>query len=150
MIEETVKVVGVEGDRITIEATKKSACGGCSQKEGCGASAVSGLFSGKSFQLELDNSLGAKVGDMVVVGVENGAFLRMALRAYLAPLLVLIISAMLFSSLFASEWLVVVFSVAVMLGSFHIGRNRGASADLRLLRILSTSNNYPDIDPFKV
>jgi len=143
-------VIGAEGKRITIEAMKKSACGGCSQKEGCGVSSVSGLFPGKSFQLELDNSLDAKPGDMVVVGVDDGAFLRMALRAYLFPLLVLIGSAILFSSLFTSEWLVAAFSVAAMLGSFYVGRHCASSTDLHLLRILNTSNNYPDIDPFKV
>lgn len=141
MIEETVTVVGSEGKRITIEAMKKSACGGCSQKDGCGVSSVSGLFSSKSFQLDMDNSLDAKIGDTVVVGVEDGAFLRMAFRAYLLPLLVLIGSAIVFSSLFASEWLVVALSVLAMLASFYVGRSSSrSSADLHLLRIAHSAD----------
>ncbi len=141
MIEETVRVVGARGERITIAAGRKSACGSCSQKQGCGVSAISGLFSGKSIELELHNALGASVGDTVVVGVEDGAFLRMAVRAYLLPLLVLIVTAMVFSRLFASEWLVVLLSVAAMLGSFYFSRaTTGKATDLHLLRIVSTSN----------
>lgn len=140
MIEETVRVVGFDGERIVIEAIRKSACGGCSQKEGCGVSAISGLLSGKSIQLKVDNSLDAKVGDTVVVGVEDGAFLKMAVRAYLLPLLALIGSAILFSRLFGSEWLVVMLSVLVMMISFYLVRNRTrAAADLHLLRVLPIS-----------
>jgi len=141
VIEETVSVVRARGKRITIAAGRKSACGGCGQKEGCGVSAIAGLFSGPSIELELDNALGARVGDTVVVGVEDAAFLRMAVRAYLFPLLVLIGSAIVFSRLFASEWLVVLLSVAAMLGSFYFNRARaGKTADLHLLRIVPGSN----------
>ena len=151
MMEETVTVVKAEDGYVTIEALKQSACGGCSQKNGCGVASVAGLFSGRAVRLVVENSLGARAGDTVVVGMDDSVFLRLVVRAYLVPLLVLIVSAMAFSRLFDSEWPVVMFSLAVMSGSFFVGRGRTSSA-LQLLRVVESagSNIHPEVRGLKV
>ncbi len=71
-----------------------SGCGRCQEAGGCGGGLLNkSLRSEKSCHYRLQNLIGAKVGDRVIVSVPEGSVLRAALLAYLLPVLLLIAGA---------------------------------------------------------
>lgn len=94
MIESEGLVVRVEGDSAYIQAQRKSSCGGCAKEgESCGTSTLIGFFDKKTPLYRARNDLGAKVGDRVVIGVEDGVLYQGMLAIYLPPLLLLLAGA---------------------------------------------------------
>lgn len=90
MIEETARVLELDGRFAWVEATRTSACGACESNKGCGTSVLSKVFAGKTTRLRVINEVGAVVGEQVMVGLDESAFLRGSLAMYLIPLLGLI------------------------------------------------------------
>lgn len=81
-------VVAVEGDYARVEYTPQSACGGCQSASGCGTSALSKLFSStSSAPVTVINQLNAKVGDRVVLTLDESIVVRHAFMAYGLPLI---------------------------------------------------------------
>jgi sigma-E factor negative regulatory protein RseC len=99
VIEESGTVLTVSGALAEVACERRSACGACSVRSGCGTSLLNQLFGRRSRLLEARNPLGARPGDRVVVGIREDALVRAALSAYLAPLLAMILGAV------AGEWL---------------------------------------------
>ena len=86
MIEESGRVVAVEGDFAWIESERKSVCGGCAVRKGCGTSAIAKVFGQRRVQLQVLNRIHARVGDTVVVGISESGLLRGSLAVYATPL----------------------------------------------------------------
>jgi sigma-E factor negative regulatory protein RseC len=99
MIEESAQVVALEQNTALLQTQRKSACQSCSVKSGCGTSVLSGLFGQRYTQLRVPNTLDAKIGDEVLVGVAENALVQVSLLMYLLPLIMLLAGAML------AEWL---------------------------------------------
>ncbi len=99
MIEETVIVVGVEGDQLLLEARNRSACGGCAAAQGCGTASLSRVLGRKVARFRVKNTVAASTGDTLVVGLSGKALLRGALLVYLLPLLAMMLSAVLADAL---------------------------------------------------
>lgn len=95
MIEAEVLVVAVAGRQALVESSRQSACGQCSAAGACGTSLLSRQFGQRAVRLEVDNPIGAMVGDRVVLGLPERLMLRGALRLYLPPLLLLFAGALL-------------------------------------------------------
>lgn len=94
MIEETGVVVSVQGLLAEVETTRRSTCGGCAVNGACGTSLLARYFGSKRSLLRVQNSIGAGQGDLVVIGVPEGALLKASFVAYLVPLLAMIGGAM--------------------------------------------------------
>jgi sigma-E factor negative regulatory protein RseC len=94
MIEEHAIVVSVSGDSAMLEIIRKTPCGLCGKSRGCGISLWGKLFNHKS-EFRATNSIGAKVGDNVVVGVEEQALLKSSMTIYAFPLAALLLGAFL-------------------------------------------------------
>lgn len=86
MIEESGRVVAVEGDFAWVESERTSACGSCAVRKGCGTSAIAKVFGRRRMQLRVLNRINALVGDDVVVGISEAGLLRGSLAVYAAPL----------------------------------------------------------------
>jgi len=86
MIEESGRVVAVEGDFAWIESERKSTCGGCAVRSGCGTSAIAKVLGQKRTHLRVVNRIHAGVGDDVVVGISESGLVRGSLAVYAAPL----------------------------------------------------------------
>jgi sigma-E factor negative regulatory protein RseC len=84
-------VVNVDEDFAYVETQRQSACGGCNSQEGCGTSALSTVLGGKPTRFKVINGVGAKVGDSVVIGLEEKALLKSSLIAYLFPVIGLVL-----------------------------------------------------------
>jgi sigma-E factor negative regulatory protein RseC len=96
MIEETGRVVAVDGDLAEVETWRRSACGHCAGgQQGCGTSLLAEVFGNRPSHVRVLNRISALPGDEVVIGVEEGAFLRATALLYGMPLLGLIVGAML-------------------------------------------------------
>lgn len=99
MIEEHAIVVGVEQELALLEVVRRTPCGLCGQTRGCGVSLWGRLFGHRNAIFRAANHIGAKIGDSVVVGVDEQALLSGSLAAYGAPLLALLAGAVLGTSL---------------------------------------------------
>ena len=90
MIEQTAQVVAVEGESAWVEAERKSACGGCEAKAGCGTGSLAKAFGTRANRMKVINTVDAQPGDTVVIGIEESALVRGSVAVYLVPLLTLL------------------------------------------------------------
>ena len=76
MIEESGRVVAVEGDFAWIESERSSACSGCAVRKGCGTSAIAKLFGQRRVQLQVLNRIHARVGGLKAADISQWNGLR--------------------------------------------------------------------------
>ncbi len=93
MIEEQALVIGVEGDSAMLEIVRRSPCGLCGQTRGCGVSVFGRLLGHRNNVFKAVNILNARIGDHVVVGVDEKALLASSLMVYGIPLALLLAGA---------------------------------------------------------
>ena len=99
MIEERAVILSLDNVpsnlMATLEIERKTACGLCGQTRGCGNSIWGKLFAHQSTAFKAQNRINAKVGDSVIVGINEQALLKSALLLYILPLVTLFIGAIL-------------------------------------------------------
>lgn len=106
MIEEAT-VVEYENGVAVVQCYAKSGCGGCAARSGCGAKVLSALSGEKvapRFSIKVDEPL--CVGDKIKLGLAENTLLKSVFLIYGIPLLVLVVTAVLFSQFFANELIV--------------------------------------------
>jgi sigma-E factor negative regulatory protein RseC len=101
MIEESGRVVRIEGEYAWVQTERRSSCGSCSARKGCGTGALAGLFGARVHEVEVHNPVGAQPGDDVVVGISESLLVRGSAMLYLLPLLTLVGGALLAEGLAA-------------------------------------------------
>ena len=150
MITEEAVIISVENDETWIETQRKSACGQCSANKGCGTSVLSKVVGNKHSKMKAINNIDAKVGDAVVVGLNEEALLKGAYMTYLLPLLYLIAFAMVGQMIStslqfeSSELLIIIFAVAgFYMGLKHLKRFSHSISNNELYQpvILNKINN---------
>ncbi|MDH2919200.1 MAG: SoxR reducing system RseC family protein [Sideroxydans sp.] len=99
MLETRATVVAISEQRASVLVNQVSGCEQCNG-QGCGSSQVAKLFCSQAVTFEVLNQLNAKVGDEVVVAVQDGAVLRGISVLYLLPIVMLVWAASI-----ASYWL---------------------------------------------
>ena len=95
MIEEIGVVITAQGDIAEVEGQRRSTCGGCAVNRACGTSLIARYFGRRRSLLRAHNSIGARPGDRVVLGLPEGALLEASFVAYLVPLLAMMGGAIL-------------------------------------------------------
>jgi sigma-E factor negative regulatory protein RseC len=109
MIEERAVILSLQSEpsqtqtTATLEIERKTACGLCGQTRGCGNSIWGKLFGHQTTAFKAQNRINAKVGDSVIVGINEKALLKSALLLYILPLVTLFIGAILASQLWHSD-----------------------------------------------
>lgn len=117
MVEEAASVLRVEGDIVWVQAIQQSACGSCQAQKGCGHSLLA-----KVGQKQIDipvirNGMDVKENDQVIIGVAEQAILKSSLIMYGAPLISMIIVAMISTLLGAPEGATILLSfLSLILG----------------------------------
>jgi|TARA_B110000977_G_scaffold29026_1_gene37566 sigma-E factor negative regulatory protein RseC len=91
MIEEQAVVIFKEDDQVSVEIMRTKPCGLCGKTQGCGNSIWGKIFSHKRNKLSIKNNIGVKVGDRVMLTIEENYLLRSSLLLYGLPLLFLFI-----------------------------------------------------------
>jgi len=142
MITEIAKVISIENNQTWIETQRKSACGQCSASKGCGTSVLAKVVGNKLALMPAINRIDAKVGDEVIIGLNESSLLKGAYITYLQPLLFLFIFAVAGKFIsdavsFENEWLVIVFSCF----GFYLGLRQ-----IKLFsRSISDNENYQPV-----
>ena len=103
MIEETARVVAIENDQLLLEAETRAACNACAARQGCGTSVLSKWVGRKFTRFQATNTVNARVGDEVVVGLAEEAMLRGSVFVYLLPLLAMIGFALLADGVISTD-----------------------------------------------
>lgn len=103
MIEEHAIVVGIDNDAAKLEIVRRTPCGICGQTRGCGISIWGRLFGHKPNIFKAVNQINAKVGDSVIVGIEEQALLTSSMTVYGIPLVAMLAGALIAGALFAGE-----------------------------------------------
>ena len=126
MIEQTVKIVALEGGDVWIESLSLHGCAKCEAGEGCGGGIFAKLFGGKQFRMKINNSLNLDLNDNVVIAVADSAVTNASLLSYLLPLMGLTLGAVLGSYFDApeSELWTLTFSLVGISLSFLLARLR--------------------------
>lgn len=94
MIEEQAVITRARGEHVTLEIERATACSLCGQKRGCGNATWGKLLGHDQHSVEVKNTLNAKVGDLVIVGMEEKVLLNAAFLMYLLPLATLLVGAL--------------------------------------------------------
>lgn len=87
MIEQQGRVVSVDGNLARVQMGGQSGCSACDAGEGCGAGLFGRLLRRQVAELELPNTVSARAGDAVQVGIDEQQYLRLVAALYGAPLL---------------------------------------------------------------
>ena len=93
MIEEQARVVSVDDGFADVAIGRRSSCGSCEARSGCGTSLLASVFPRRQLRLRLANAIGALPGDLVVVGLDEGHLQRGSLLLYAVPLAGLLLGA---------------------------------------------------------
>ena len=103
MIQENAIVVSIDQDVASLEIIRNKPCGLCGQSRGCGISIWGRLFGHRPNIFKAQNTVNASVDQIVVVGVEESALLWSSFAVYGIPLALLILGAILGSTIFSDD-----------------------------------------------
>jgi sigma-E factor negative regulatory protein RseC len=95
VITETGKVVAVTGEHAWIQTIRTSACQSCAARNGCGQKVLASVTGGRANQVRVVNSVDARVGEEVTLGIDESALLGASLLVYALPLLLMVAASML-------------------------------------------------------
>ncbi|MDP2152502.1 MAG: SoxR reducing system RseC family protein [Methylotenera sp.] len=144
MIEEYAVVIQCKQDVAELEIERRTACGICGQKRGCGNATWGKLLGHKTHKFVAHNAIKAKVGDAVVVGIDEHVALRSVFFLYVVPLLSLVIFSVMAEVLFQNQLYVVVSAILGLIIGFVwvkarlIGDNQHQATILRFAEPMPT------------
>lgn len=87
MIEQRGQVTGLEGDEAWVRIGGQSGCPACDAGKGCGAGLFGKLLNRSDTRVLVSNAARAQTGDVVVLGLDERAYLALVMRLYGLPLL---------------------------------------------------------------
>lgn len=131
MIEERGRIIAGDGDHVWVETERQSACAGCAANKGCGTGVISRFYSGRFSRVRALNTINARPGDQVVLGLAEDALVRGSLAVYGLPLLTLMLMSLLGSAVAAElemrngDGLTAAFGVSGVLLGFWLVRRFG-------------------------
>ncbi len=126
MIEQFAVVLATESKTdsppmATIEVVRKSACGLCGQTTGCGNAFWGKLFAHKASSFKAQNQINAKVGQSVIVGIDEAAVMKSALILYLIPLVIMLLGAILATQIIDTDLSAMIgAAIGLVLGYFWV------------------------------
>jgi len=106
MMEEYAIVTKSTGTTATLEVERRTACGLCGQKRGCGNATWGKMLGHNSHDFIAENQINAQVGDSVVVGIDEKAVLGSVFYLYVVPLISLLIGTLAADYLFKNQFYV--------------------------------------------
>lgn len=137
-------VTKIEGETATVRTTRTSACEGCHKSaEGCSICSVMGK--GKPAYTQADNTLGAEVGDAVVIESATGRMLWYAVLVFLLPIVGCFAGYWIASLFDPAEWVLALSAVGGFAAAFLIVRIyselRKSKTDVTIVEILPKASD---------
>lgn len=123
MIEEHAVITEQQGDLVTLEIERPTACSLCGQKRGCGNATWGKMLGHDQHRVEVKNTLNAKVGDLVMVGLEEKVVLNAALFLYVLPLAGLLLGALTAHWVWGEDITVMIGAVVGLMVGFFITKH---------------------------
>ncbi len=117
MIEEHAVILALDShpntpaSTATLEVVRTKACSLCGQTSGCGNQMWGKMFAHKSTDFKAKNTIDAKVGDKVIVGIDEQAFMRSAIFLYIIPLVTMLIVTIFVSQITDSDGAAIIAAV---------------------------------------
>lgn len=118
MIEEFAVITKRVDDHVMLEIERRTACGLCGQKRGCGNATWGKLLGHTSQEFAAENAINANVGDSVVVGIDERVVLSSVFFLYVVPLLTMLAGAVLADVLLNNEFYVILSAALGLLLGF--------------------------------
>tara|TARA_B100000780_G_scaffold195988_1_gene138323 strand:+ start:809 stop:1321 length:513 start_codon:yes stop_codon:yes gene_type:complete len=113
MIEQVAHVQAVDQASVWLDTLRLSTCNSCSMKSGCGQRLMNQAINCKRSRIELPvpHNIALSVGDDVVLGIPQKAFIKASLLTFAMPLIIMLITASLAQWWANSEPLTVVAAI---------------------------------------
>lgn len=113
MIEQVAHVHAIDQTTVWLDTIRLSTCNSCSMKSGCGQRLMNQATDCKRSRIELPipQNMSLKVGDDVVLGIPQNAFIKASLLTFAMPLVTMLITALLAQWWSLSEPVTVVFAL---------------------------------------
>jgi len=134
MIEEIATVIKTEGEMMSVEIQRQSSCGACSVKSGCGTNLIASLFGKRRALLSLPNTIHARPGERVVLGIRENDLVAGSIRLYLLPLAGLLLGALAGHLLAGTELFAIAGGLLGMFVVLHGLKSRQVAPHIRVLR----------------
>jgi sigma-E factor negative regulatory protein RseC len=133
VIEERAVVSRVENGQVWVRPFGVESCARCQEGRGCGGGVIGRLVSRRRPDVPvLVREAAPRVGDVVIVGVEEQAVMQAALAVYALPILTLLAAGgFAHQVLQAHELLVAAFGALGLVGGFLLTHRLGQSMALR-------------------
>ncbi|MCU7811631.1 MAG: SoxR reducing system RseC family protein [Candidatus Thiodiazotropha sp. (ex Notomyrtea botanica)] len=153
MLEETAKVIDINDGLLTLETESRSGCKQCGSHS-CTTSIVAKLFGIRRNRMIIDNSLDAKKGDQVVIGIPEDLLVQASVMAYLLPLVLMLMVTALGEALSVNEVLLSMLALGGLVTGFFMVRlvfHRTTSRQRyrpQLLRIAASEYQRVEIPTF--
>lgn len=93
MVEQEGEVLEIQGQFAVIAPRAGTGCGTCAPTQGCGVANLARLFGARQPGVRALNTLGARVGDRVMVSLPDDALLKTSLVVYGLPLVAMLVFA---------------------------------------------------------
>lgn len=145
MLTETARVIGRRGKHVELELQRGSACDHCDLNQGCGTGALGRLLRRRSRPLVIETDLDCRPGDEVQVLLPETSLVRASLLIYGLPLLAMVVSGLLATAAFDSDWVIALLAIGGFLGGIRIAalcaarlEHRGMAPHIRERRMNST------------
>lgn len=119
MLIETGRVVAVETDAVWVETIRRSTCGGCAARQGCGHGLLNRIADGRSgyvraLRSAAETGVECAVDDQVRISIPEQVILRGSAVVYLLPLFCMLAGAALAAGAFPLESEVLVAAAAAL------------------------------------
>lgn len=95
MIEQSGMVRAVHEGVAEVDVERASSCGSCHANQACGTATIARFFPDRSNRIQAINTAQARVGDTVIIGLDDSALRNASFVVYLWPLAGLIGGAIL-------------------------------------------------------
>jgi len=122
MIEQQAIILSTENQgenpSATIEIVRETACELCGKTRGCGNALWGKIFAHKTTSFKAENSIDAKVGQSVIVGIDEKAVMKSALLLYIVPLVTMLIGTILASQISSTDFVAMIGAAAGLVVGF--------------------------------
>lgn len=118
-LEQVFRVNSVNGRRALVEGNRLTACQSCKESSSCGTGLIAS-YKQKPLCFWLENDLGAKTGDFVVVGTKASTMVLSALFAYLVPALLMVSTVAISAAAGASDLQSLIWAIIALFIGFSI------------------------------
>lgn len=107
-------VISADGDKAKVAVIRTSACDGCKQKNLCIGTSDS-CSGGKPIEATAKNTIGAKVGDEVVLESSSGKVLAMIFSVFVLPIIIAFAAYVVASNYFSNNIAYIICAFAFVL-----------------------------------